>query len=83
MLSLRENFHAIVGASTEAQDGARSSNLVTDCLLSKKFFEKDFSLRGIESGCRCGKVDIRKQKDGHVFDDKLRHGADAEKAEFF
>ena len=131
MLSLRENFHAIVGAasdaedlasqvSTEAQDGARSSNLFTDCLLSKKFFEEDFSLRGIdprrsgfeerslrrhlthfksangdirrsgigiekgiESGCRCGEVDIRRQKDGHVFDDKLRHGADAEKAEFF
>jgi hypothetical protein len=59
LLSLWENFHALVGAapdaenlasqvSTEAQDGARSSNLVTDCLLSKKFFEEDFSLRGID-----------------------------------
>ena len=39
--------------------------------------------KGIESGCRCGEVDIRWQKNGHVFDDKLRHGADAEKAELF
>ena len=104
----------------EAQDDARGDKLVTDCLLGKKFFEENFSLRGvdarrigfeevslrrhlthfksangdirpsgiaiekgIESGCRCGEVDIRRQKDGHVFDDKLRHGADAEKAEFF
>jgi len=37
----------------------------------------------IESGCRCNEVDIRQQEDGHVFDDKLRHVADAEKAEFF
>jgi hypothetical protein len=37
----------------------------------------------IESGCRCNEVDIRQQEDGHVFDDKLQHGADAEKAEFF
>ena len=131
MLSLRKNFHAVVGAapdaenlasqvSTEAQDGARSGNLVTDCLLGKEFFEEYFPLRGIdprrsgfeegrlrrhlthfksangdirpsgigiekgiESGCRCGEVNILRQKDGHVFDDKLRHGADAEKAEFF
>ena len=57
--SLRENFYAVVGAasdaedlasqvSTEGQDGTRSSNLVTDCLLSKKFFKEDFSLRGID-----------------------------------
>lgn len=55
MLSLWENFHAVVGAasgagdlasqvSTEAQDGARSSNLVTDCLLGKEFLlERDRS----------------------------------------
>ena len=131
LVILRVNFHAVVGAtpdaedlasqvSTEAQDGTQKSNLVTDCLPSNKFFEEDFSLRGIdprhlrfeegslrrhlthlesangdirpsgigiekgiESGCRCGEVDIRRQKDGHVFDDDLRHGADAEKAEFF
>ena len=131
VLSLRENFHAVVGAapdaedlacqvSTQAQDGTRSSNFVTDCPLGKKFFEENFPLRGIdpcrigfqqgrlkwhlthfksanedirpsgigfkkgiESSCRCGKVDILRQKDGHVLDDKLRHGADAEKAEFF
>jgi len=35
------------------------------------------------SGYRCGEVDIRRQKDVHVFDDKRRHGADGEKAEFF
>jgi hypothetical protein len=130
-LSLWENFYAVIGAasdakdlasqvSTEAQDGARSSYLVTDCLLGKEIFEENFSLRGIdsrrsgfeewrlgrqlthfksadgdirpsgigiekgiESGYRCSKVGILRQKDGHVRDDKLRHGADAEKAEFF
>ena len=67
---LWENFHAIVGAasdaedlasqvSTEAQDGARSGNLVTDCLLGKEFFEEDFPLRGIDprgSGCEEGSL---------------------------
>jgi len=36
--------------STEAQDGARSGNLVTDCLLSKGFFKEYFTLSGIDSG---------------------------------
>jgi len=39
--------------------------------------------KSIESGCRCGEVDLLPQKDGHIFDDKLRHGAGAEKAEVF
>ena len=52
-------FHALVGAapdaedlasqvSTEAQDGARSVNLGTVCLLVKEFLEQDFSLRSID-----------------------------------
>jgi len=60
MLSLRENFHAVVGAtpdaedlassvSKEAQDCARSGNLVTDCLLGKKFFKVNFTLRRVDA----------------------------------
>lgn len=60
MLSLRKNFHAVVGAapdtehlasqvSTEAQNGARSVDLVTGCLRCKKFLEKYFALRGVDA----------------------------------
>ena len=61
-----KDFHTVVGAapdtedlasqaSTEAQNGTRSSNLVTDCLLSKKFFEENFSLRGVDARHFCFK----------------------------
>jgi len=55
LFSLWENFHAVVGAtsdaedlasqvSTETQNGTRSSYFVTDCLLGKEFFlERDRS----------------------------------------
>jgi hypothetical protein len=57
---LRENFHAVVGAasdaedlasqvSTEAQNGARSVNLVARCLRCKKFLEKYFALRVVDA----------------------------------
>jgi hypothetical protein len=60
MLSLQENFHAVVGAatdaedlasqvSTEAQSGAWSVNLVAGCLRCKKFLEKYFALRGVDA----------------------------------
>jgi len=60
MLPLWENFHAVVGAppdaedlasqvSTEAQNGARSVDLVTGCLRCKKFLEKYFALRGVDA----------------------------------
>jgi hypothetical protein len=51
MLSIRENFEAVVGAasdaedlasqvSTEAQNGARSVKIVSGYLRYKKFFKK-------------------------------------------
>ena len=39
--------------------------------------------KSIQSGCRCGEVGLLRQKDPHVFNDELRHGADAEDADFF